>query len=363
MKTNKSWLAGLAVVAALTVVQTVGAGGAHSRYKVTDLGTLPGLENSYVWLETLNNRGHVAAYASNDADPNALGEVSSFLWQGPGDITVLPGLPGAATSIAFGMNDRDQVAGASGPNVDGYYHAILWDRGIVHDLGTLPGLTDSEAFMVNNIGIVIGDCWNENVEVDVAVYWYRGQIFPLPPLNEGDFSLPHGINDWGQIVGQSGPDWEYNHAVLWRLFPKPSVMDLGTLGGDSSSSYAINNCGQIVGLAQTATGDWHPALWDRDGITDLENFGDDSIGVAFAINNCGQIVGLSGVDWSDMTTHHALLWEKGQMVNLETQIPGNSGWVLQEALGINDRGQISGIGLHNGETRAFLLTPITAPRR
>jgi probable HAF family extracellular repeat protein len=360
MKTKTTWLAVLAAVVALAAVQTVSAGGAHSRYKVTDLGTLPGLANSYVWAQILNNRGHVAVYASNDADPNALGEVASYLWKSPGDITVLPGLPGAATSIAFGLNDRDQVAGASGPNVDGYYHAVLWDRGIVHDLGTLPGLTDSEAWLVNNAGIVIGDCWNANVEIDVAVYWYRGQIFPLPPLNDGDFSIPYGINDWGQIVGQSGPDWEHVHTVLWRLFPKPSVMDLGTLGGDNSSPSAINNRGEIVGLAQTASGDWHPTLWDKNGITDLQNFGDDLLGSAYAVNNCGQIVGFSGLDFNDVTTQRALLWENGKIVNLQTQIPGNSGWVLQQAAGINDRGQIAGLGLHNG---AFLLTPNNAPHR
>lgn len=361
MKTNKSWLAILAVVAALTAVQTVSAGGAHSRYKVTDLGTLPGLENIYVWAQMLNDRGHVAAYASNDADPNALGEVSSFLWKAPGDITVLPGLPGAATSIAFGLNDRDQVAGASGPNVDGNYHAVLWERGVVNDLGTLPGFSDSEAYLVNNVGVAIGDCWN--AETVNAFYSFHGRMFPLPLLNDGDDSTAYGINDWGQIVGESGPDWEHNHAVLWRLFPEPSVMDLGTLGGDSSSPSGINNRGEIVGLAQTASGDTHAALWDRCGITDLENFGDDPIGNALAINNCGQIVGFSGLDFNDVTTQRALLWEGGRVINLQTQIPGNSGWVLQQAAGINDRGQIAGLGLHNGERRAFLLTPIRGPGR
>ena len=39
-------------------------------------------------------------------------------------------------------------------------------------------------------------------------------------------------------------------------------------------------------------------------------------------------------------------------------IPAGSGWALQSANGINDRGQIVGTGLHNGHTRAYLLTPV-----
>jgi len=114
--------------------------------------------------------------------------------------------------------------------------------------------------------------------------------------------------------------------------------------------------------AQTASGDWHSALWDESGITDLGNFGDDPFGCAWAINNRGQIVGFSGVDYIDVSTAHALLWENGTMNNLQDQIPADSGWVLRQALGINDQGQIAGFGVHEGKIRAFLLTPTVAPQ-
>src|SRR3982751_1800053 len=38
--------------------------------------------------------------------------------------------------------------------------------------------------------------------------------------------------------------------------PSYVATDLGTLGGTSSEAYAINNNGEIVGLAQTAAGVW-----------------------------------------------------------------------------------------------------------
>jgi probable HAF family extracellular repeat protein len=47
------------------------------------------------------------------------------------------------------------------------------------------------------------------------------------------------------------------------------LVDLGTLGGESSYATAINDRGHVVGSSQTSTGDWHGFLW-RDGrMTDL----------------------------------------------------------------------------------------------
>jgi hypothetical protein len=36
---------------------------------------------------------------------------------------------------------------------------------------------------------------------------------------------------------------------------------------------------------------------------------------------------------------------------------GTLAWTLLQAGGINNRGQIDGFGVHNGNYRAFLLTP------
>jgi probable HAF family extracellular repeat protein len=87
-------------------------------------------------------------------------------------------------------------------------------------------------------------------------------------------------------------------------------------------------------------------------------------GYACSINNRGQIVGFSDSDLSGSDIHkmHALLWEDGRMIELQTQIPNNSGWKLRRATGINDQGQITGFGQFNGKMRAFLLTPTVAPQ-
>jgi len=49
------------------------------------------------------------------------------------------------------------------------------------------------------------------------------------------------------------------------------------------------------------------------------------------------------------------------MQDLNNLIPANVGWVLQEATGINDLGQVSGYGTIGGQTHGFLLTPAPEP--
>ena len=47
------------------------------------------------------------------------------------------------------------------------------------------------------------------------------------------------------------------------------------------------------------------------------------------------------------------------MVDLNTVIPADSGWVLQFADSINDREEIVGFGVNSkGKTHAFLLAPV-----
>ena len=41
--------------------------------------------------------------------------------------------------------------------------------------------------------------------------------------------------------------------------------------------------------------------------------------------------------------------------------PNHSGWYLAAGFGINDAGQITGVGYINNQTHAFLLSPVGVP--
>ena len=70
----------------------------------------------------------------------------------------------------------------------------------------------------------------------------------------------------------------------------------------------------------------------------------------------GQFVGTSTL--AGDAESHAFVTVDGAMTDLNPLIPAGTGWRLEAAYGINDRGHIVGTGHREGiaPTRAFLLT-------
>jgi probable HAF family extracellular repeat protein len=72
-----------------------------------------------------------------------------------------------------------------------------------------------------------------------------------------------------------------------------TVTDLGTLGGDRSSAYGVNNAGQVVGTSTTADGATRGFVYDHidtPAMSDIGTFGGrDSM--AYAISDVGTVTG------------------------------------------------------------------------
>ena len=58
-----------------------------------------------------------------------------------------------------------------------------------------------------------------------------------------------------------------------------AVTDLGTLGGTNGMAYGINNHEQIVGAAQTGTGNYHGFLFDSGRMMDLGRWAEATVGL------------------------------------------------------------------------------------
>jgi len=75
------------------------------------------------------------------------------------------------------------------------------------------------------------------------------------------------------------------------------------------------------------------------------------------------VVGWSGIGDGQLTfsggSSLAFLFDGTNMVDLNSLISPDSNWILYNATGINDAGQITGNGIVNGEYRAFLLTSLS----
>jgi probable HAF family extracellular repeat protein len=65
---------------------------------------------------------------------------------------------------------------------------------------------------------------------------------------------------------------------------------------------------------------------------------------AFGINNRNQIVG----SYTTQSASSVFLYSNGVFIDLNQLLPAGSGWDLASAVGINDAGQIVGIGYLNG---------------
>jgi probable HAF family extracellular repeat protein len=136
----------------------------------------------------------------------------------------------------------------------------------------------------------------------------------------------YAINNSGQVAGLAftySPSLVY-HATLWS---GSSTYDLGTLGGIQGYSRAsgINNSGQVVGASQSYSGDYRAVIWN--GTTPVELGGANSR--ANAINDSGQIVGFS--------FPYATVWNGTTQSSL-----GALGGTSSEALDINNFGQVAG---------------------
>jgi probable HAF family extracellular repeat protein len=162
-----------------------------------------------------------------------------------------------------------------------------------------------------------------------------------------DITAAAAINDLGQVVGDSkllddnprGPV----HAFLWQ---DGHMQDLGVLAGTRSGAFAINNVGQIAGYSSTAASNVHAVLWDNGEMIDLGTLGGE-FSVGFGINSSGQVVGRADTASGES---HAFLWKDGQMIDLAE---ASGDMTLSEANAINDEGQIVGESFSTG--KAFLL--------
>jgi probable HAF family extracellular repeat protein len=120
----------------------------------------------------------------------------------------------------------------------------------------------------------------------------------------GGDTYAYAVNESGQVVGYSyiatpGADVGY-HAFSWTA--NSGIVDLGTLGGDSTQAVAVNESGQVVGYSNTG----HAFSWTANGgMVELGALADDVNSRATAVNNNGEVVGTS---WGLDSAQHATMW-------------------------------------------------------
>jgi probable HAF family extracellular repeat protein len=340
-------------------------------YSIRDLGAFaPG---GFSHGTDVNSQSQVTGY-SNTA-PSA--PTRAFRTT-PGGVVTDPaadlGTLGGASVGGFAINAAGQVAGYSelqtGSSTSHAFRTSpgghVSDPGA--DLGTLGGAS-SYGTGINDAGQVAGYSQTANIS-----YIHAFRTSPTGRVSDPGADLgpaPSGGNSYGQAINSSGQVAGYGDAgVAQRAFRsspngQPVVLtDLGTLGGFSSNAYGINDAGQVTGTSTTFLGQNPTAFRSSPNgqpvsLTSLGTLGGmESAGLD--INNLGVVVGYSRIDDGIPRNRHAFIYDT-RMRDLNNLIPPGSGWVLNEAWAISDSGLITGFGIFNGQTRAFLLTPIPEP--
>jgi probable HAF family extracellular repeat protein len=327
----------------LFLIAASSLGTAQTSYTITDLGTLRG--NGYSVARGVNSTAEVTGAAG-------AGAVSEVFFYSNGSMTNL-GTLGGASGIGNAINASGQVAGYS-QDAGGTYRAFLSSGSNLLDIGDLGG-GSAVAYGINDLGQVVGSAVTAKGENHPFVY-RNGRMIDLGTLGSSNndwWNVASGINNSGVVTGTSYDAQGNFFGFVWK---NGKMIKMGTLGGAWSQGYAINNKNQITGLGYMKNGSAHAFITNcaTCPLKDLGTFaGNTSTVWGFAINDSGVVVGQSTFS----RTYHAFVYSSGKIKDLNKMIPAGSGWVLIEARGINAAGQIAGMGMHNGQEHAFLLTP------
>ena len=154
-------------------------------------------------------------------------------------------LGGSASNGFGGVNNRGWVTGDANLSGDQTEHAFRWRDSVMTDLGTLGGLNSSVALPVkDDRGFVMGTAQTSTFD-PLGEFW--GAAFFCTNVN---------CQGWQNL--ELGFRWE--NGVMTAL---------PTLGGNNSAAFGVNDRGQVIGMAETATQDPNcippnPRLWSCD---------------------------------------------------------------------------------------------------
>jgi uncharacterized membrane protein len=266
---------------------------------------------------------------------------------------------------------------------------VTTSRGLIE---LAPKSGNSHAIAINNDG-AIGGYYTKGLDGSMsswkATIWtldpkdpskYLATDLPIivgpDPTFIGTGAIPTAFNQSGQAAGYAANEVIGEHACFWNNDATHSIVDLGPFPGDwTSIGWGMNDLGQVAGESHPAFRN-RPVVWNNDAAHtayELPLLPGDNYGTAYRINNLGQILGSSAASqpgtWN-VGPARLVLWRDGGVFELQTLLDPatGAGWTITSASAINNSrpsasainnlGQIVGTGIHNGQSRAFLMTPL-----
>jgi probable HAF family extracellular repeat protein len=315
---------------------------ANADYSITNLSSAIGNDANALVPVGISNSGQIAirdnlnasfGYLYNNGSVNILpgqpngissqglvvgyGAGGSYIYNN-GNLSSIPYLSKGIISLN-GINDSGQAVGVGTDQGTGSEQAILYQNGIVTNLG-------------------------------IPTLYANGQ-----PIGYGSNNNPGStataINNTGEYIGYAVAPLNGFQVATINNVP---ILPYGSTA--NSQALAISNSGDVVGVSYI-NGHSNAFLDENGVITNLALLPGTTDCTAYGVNDSGSVVG----ECSGNSFSHAFLYSNGKMIDLSILIATQSVAVTNfNPTGINDSGQIIGNGTVGGYNGAYLLSSTVA---
>jgi probable HAF family extracellular repeat protein len=227
-----------------------------------DAGTLGGPDST---ITDINDSSQAVgwSYNSYNAGNSGVPDTRPFLWDNgtATDLGSLGGTFGEATLI----NQNGQVTGTSNLPGDTEVRPFIWDKANgMHDLGSLGG-DYGHGDWINDLGDIVG--FSRTTQGSImghAFYWHDGSLGDLGVIGDDPESEANVINNKGMIVGEDF-DRDIGDLRGWISDQGSSLVDLNTLIRKPHGLYIIagvniNDRNVIAANAVTQKGETHAVI-------------------------------------------------------------------------------------------------------
>lgn len=173
-------------------------------------------------IVALNNRNHIIGRYDLQLD----GSLSSFTYDGITYRTI--NYPGASTTEALGLNDKDMIVG-SYIDSGGKRHGFSYINGVWSSID-YPGATDTYARLVNNNGLIVGSFTKDGQEGQFLATPLSAVAIDIRPWNSSNLINRKG---WGLLPVVILSNSEFDAVDIMDL----DTITFGRIGDEHSMAF------------------------------------------------------------------------------------------------------------------------------
>jgi hypothetical protein len=181
-----------------------------TKWKIHKLDTaaFPDLTGWTAW--GVNNFGQIIGVGGNDDETVLMAALWTPRADGNGWERVMPLRPSPSVALRstdpYGINDKGEIAGGVTSPDQSVWLSVVWkplnskrtkySQAIVLSLPE-GGFTNCENVGINDLGDMVGDCWNDDYSLDLPVHWTTKDPAFSEVLNfPGDWGFAWGVNNF-----------------------------------------------------------------------------------------------------------------------------------------------------------------------